>query len=60
MKFRRRQKKYFNRILVVRTDRIGDVVLTTPVLRALRENYPASHIAMMVNPQTKELLEGNP
>ena len=60
MKFRLRKKNYFNRILVVRTDRIGDVVLTTPVLKALRENYPASHIAMMVNPQTKELLEGNP
>ena len=54
------EKNYFSRILVVRTDRIGDVVLTTPVLKALRENYPASHIAMMVNPQTKELLEGNP
>lgn len=60
MKFTRRKKNYFSRILVVRTDRIGDVVLTTPVLKALRENYPASHIAMMVNPQTKELLEGNP
>ena len=60
MKFTRRQKNYFSRILVVRTDRIGDVVLTTPVLKALRENYPQSHIAMMVNPKTKELIEGNP
>ena len=60
MKFTRRQKNYFSRILVVRTDRIGDVVLTTPVLKALRENYPQSHIAMMLSPGTKELIEGNP
>lgn len=50
----------FKRILVVRTDRIGDVVLSTPVLKALRENYPQSHIAIMVSPQARELLEDNP
>ncbi|HAH20069.1 MAG: lipopolysaccharide heptosyltransferase II [Omnitrophica WOR_2 bacterium GWF2_43_52] len=53
-------KNDFKRILVVRTDRIGDVVLTTPVLKALRDNYPKSHIAMMVAPQAAELVEGNP
>lgn len=60
MKFKRKQENNFSRILVVRTDRIGDVVLTTPVLKALRENYPQSHIAMMVSPQTRELVEDNP
>lgn len=60
MKITRRQKNHFSRILVVRTDRIGDVVLTTPVLKALRENYPHAHIAMMVSPRTKELIEDNP
>ncbi|MCC6759234.1 MAG: lipopolysaccharide heptosyltransferase II [Candidatus Omnitrophica bacterium] len=47
-------------ILVVRTDRIGDVVLTTAAVRALRKNYPDSRIAMMVAPGTRELVEGNP
>ena len=28
------------RILIVRTDRIGDVVLTTPAIHALRRSYP--------------------
>ncbi len=54
------QKDYFKKILVIRTDRLGDVVLTTPVLKALRDNYPQSHIAIMVSPHTKELVEDNP
>ncbi len=47
-------------ILVVRTDRIGDVVLTTAAVRALRKNFPDARIAMMVAPATRQLVEGNP
>lgn len=54
-----REDKY-QRILVVRTDRIGDVLISTPVLKALRDHYPTSFIAMMVSPITKDLVEGNP
>jgi len=50
----------FRRILVARTDRIGDVLLSTPVLKALREHFPTSYIAMMVAPATRSLVEGNP
>ena len=53
-------KQHFNHILVVRTDRIGDVVLTTPVLEALRKAYPQAKIAMMVTPLTQDIVEGNP
>lgn len=60
----RRQKtedrKDFKRILVVRTDRIGDVLLSTPVIKALRDKYPHAFIAMMVSPYAKEIVEGNP
>jgi len=48
------------RILITRTDRIGDVVLSTPVFRALREAYPESYIAVIVRPYAKEVVEGNP
>lgn len=48
------------RILITRTDRIGDVVLSTPVIKALRDNFPSSYIAMMVSPFTQELIRGNP
>jgi heptosyltransferase II len=53
-------KENFKRILIVRTDRIGDVVLSTPVIKALRQAYPYAYIAMMVSPYTKEIVEGNP
>lgn len=48
------------RILVIRTDRIGDVVLSTPVLTALRQGFPSAFIAMMVRPYTRELVSGHP
>ena len=50
----------FKRILIVRTDRIGDVILSTPVIKALRDNYPHAYIAMMVSPYAKDIVEGNP
>lgn len=48
------------RILVVRLDRIGDVVLSTPALSVLRQAYPAAHLAMLVRPVCRELVEGHP
>lgn len=49
----------FHRILIVRTDRIGDVLLSTPVIKALRDSYPHAYIAMMVSPYAKDIVEGN-
>lgn len=46
--------------MIVRLDRIGDVVLSTPVIKALRDAYPDSRIAMMVRPYAREIVEGNP
>lgn len=48
------------RILVIRTDRLGDVILSTPVLTVLREQYPDCHLAMMVAPYTRDIIEGHP
>ena len=50
----------FKRILIARTDRIGDLVLSTPVIKALREKYPNSYIAMICSPNTRDIVEGNP
>ena len=52
--------KEYRNILIVRTDRIVDVILTTPVIQALRTAFPRSRIAMMVAPPCRELVEGNP
>ncbi|MGD0336649.1 MAG: lipopolysaccharide heptosyltransferase II [Candidatus Omnitrophota bacterium] len=50
----------FKRILIVRTDRIGDVLLSTPVIKALRSYYPDAYISMMVSSYAKDIVEGNP
>ena len=52
--------KQYRRILIVRTDRIGDVLLSTPVIKALRQKYPQAYISMMVAAQAKDIVEGNP
>ena len=49
-----------SRILVVRTDRLGDVILTLPVLPILRHRYPRAYIAMLTGRYAGEIVEGNP
>lgn len=48
------------RILISRTDRLGDVVLSTPVIRHMRRLFPNSYIAFMVRPENKPVVENNP
>ena len=48
------------RILVVRPDRIGDVLLSTPALSALRRALPDAFIAVLVAPHAYEIVELNP
>jgi heptosyltransferase-3 len=49
-----------NRILIVRTDRLGDVLLTTPVAAALREYFPQAKLIWLVRPYAAPLLEQSP
>jgi heptosyltransferase-2 len=48
------------RILVVRPDRVGDVILATPLIRALRQAFPSAYLAALVRPYTSPVLENNP
>lgn len=48
------------RILIVRTDRVGDVVMITPMIRELRRTFPDGFIATLTQPHTKEILLNNP
>ncbi|MDD3375481.1 MAG: glycosyltransferase family 9 protein [Candidatus Omnitrophica bacterium] len=54
------KKKDYKNILVVRTDRIGDVVLTTPAIQALREAFPNARISILVTSQTRAIVDSNP
>ncbi len=48
------------RVLVIQTAFLGDVVLTTPLFRALKSNRPAAFLAALVIPETAPALEGLP
>jgi heptosyltransferase III len=48
------------RILVVQLKRVGDVLLCTPLLRALRKDWPERRIAFLTEAANAPLLHGNP
>ncbi|MBI4678483.1 MAG: glycosyltransferase family 9 protein [Elusimicrobia bacterium] len=48
------------RILVIQLRRIGDVLMATPALKALKKRYPAAAIDFLVEPPCDEVLSGNP
>ncbi len=47
-------------IVVLRLDHVGDVLLSTPVYRALRQRFPAARLTAIVGPWSRGLLEVNP
>ena len=51
------QSRAYKNILLIRLDEIGDVVLTTPLLREMRRNYPEADITLIVKPQVYKLVE---
>ncbi len=48
------------RILIVRIDRIGDVVLTTSMPREIKKKYPDSFVAVLVRSYTRDIFINNP
>ncbi len=47
-------------ILLISSTAIGDTLLSTPAIRAVRERYPGSHITALLNKDNMELFENNP
>ncbi len=52
--------KEIKNILVVEVNWLGDVLLTTPAIKAIKKAYPNCHLACMVLPRVREVLDGNP
>ncbi len=48
------------RFLISRIDRIGDVVLSTPLPREIKIKYPNSFVAVLVKNYTKDIYLNNP
>ena len=46
------------RILVIRAGAIGDLIMTLPVLRALRKRFPEAYLEVMGHPHSLELIAG--
>ena len=47
-------------LLVVRTDRIGDVVLTLPLAQIIKKQYPECKITFLIREYTKSLIKNHP
>jgi heptosyltransferase-1 len=48
------------RILIIRLSAIGDVLMTSPVPKALKENIPGAHITWIVDPLSTTIVQHNP
>ena len=48
------------RLLIFRFDRIGDVIVTTPILKALKRNHPQLRLGVLASASNAELLENCP
>ena len=59
-KKRRRKRKTNLHILVIRLSSIGDIILTTPVLGALKKKYPDAVIHFLVMDTYQDAISGNP
>ncbi len=47
-------------ILIIRLSSLGDILLTTPLLRSIKNQYPALKISFVVRTQYQDSLKLNP
>ncbi len=57
--FARKKTSQYKVVAVVQMAKLGDMVCTTPLFRALREKYPHAKIIVFGNTINREVLEGN-
>jgi ADP-heptose:LPS heptosyltransferase len=50
----------YDRILLIRTDRVGDLVLSTPAIASFRRSWPKAKITAVVTGYTEPVLRHNP
>src|SRR5574344_1147191 len=48
------------KILIIRFSSIGDIVLTTPIIRAIKKQIPNAEVHFLVKKQNEILLQSNP
>ncbi len=50
----------YNKILIIRFSSLGDILLTTPLIRSFKKKYPSANIDFLVREEYKDLLILNP
>ncbi|MEM7183893.1 MAG: lipopolysaccharide heptosyltransferase II [Spirochaetota bacterium] len=54
------QEHAIQKILLIQTAFIGDLILTTPLVREIKKLYPNSYLAVVINQGTELILAHNP
>jgi len=49
-----------NNILIIRLSSIGDIVLTSPIIRSLRQTFPQSQISYITFSNYSDIIRFNP
>jgi len=50
----------YTKILIIRQSSIGDIILTTPLVRSVRTHYPKAQIDFVIKKEFADLLRHNP
>ena len=53
-------KTQVKRILVITLSNVGDIILTTPVIKTLSKEFPEARIDVMAGPRGREIFEKDP
>ncbi|MDI6781071.1 MAG: glycosyltransferase family 9 protein [bacterium] len=48
------------KILVLRNDHLGDLILSLPAISALKDSYPQAHLGILIQDYTRDVLWNNP
>ncbi len=52
--------KSIDKLLILRYDRIGDMIVTTPIMRALKARHPSLRIGIVTSPANAEIIAHDP
>ncbi len=55
-----KEVKFMNKILIIHTAFIGDIVLSTPLIKKIKTKYPESRVTYVTTPSGASLLKNNP
>ncbi|MCZ6677027.1 MAG: glycosyltransferase family 9 protein [Candidatus Poribacteria bacterium] len=59
-RYRQFDASSIRKILLIRLDRIGDMVLTTPIIQALKTGFPQATLAVLANTYNASIVQNSP